>query len=182
MQLPLQVSFHEVPHSDSIERHVRKRAAKLDRFFDRVTSCRVAVEAPHRHSHYGKRYRVRIDITIPGHEIAIARNPAQNAKHEDLHAAIDDAFDDAERRLEDAAKRMMGHVKAGRHASARGRVSKLFRRSGYGFIEARDGTEVYFHKNSVLNGRFPKLEIGSEVRYTEEDGDKGPQASTVAAR
>jgi ribosomal subunit interface protein len=182
MQLPLQVSFHEVPRSESIERHVRKRAAKLDQFFERVTSCRVAVEAPHRHRHYGKQhYRVRIDITIPGHEIAIARNPPQNEKREDLHATIDDAFDDAERRLEDASKRMMGQVKH-HEASARGRVSKLFRRSGYGFIEARDGSEVYFHKNSVLNGRFAKLEIGSEVRYAEEDGDKGPQASTVAAR
>jgi ribosomal subunit interface protein len=181
MQLPLQLSFHEVAHSESVELHVRKRAAKLDQFFDRVTSCRVAVEAPHRHRHYGKRYRVRIDITIPGHEIAIARNPAQNLKHEDLHATIDDAFDDAERRLEDASKRMMGQVKS-RQASARGRVSKLFRRSGYGFIEARDGTEVYFHRNAVLNGKFPKLEIGSEVRYAEEDGDKGPQASTVATR
>ena len=58
-------------------------------------------------------------------------------------------------------------------------ITKLFQDRGYGFLESEDGREIYFHKNSVLDGRFEKLQIGAKVRYAEEDGDKGPQASTV---
>jgi cold shock CspA family protein len=59
-------------------------------------------------------------------------------------------------------------------------VSKLFPEQGYGFIETRAGAEVYFHRNSVLNHAFDRLTTGTEVRFVEEEGEKGPQASTVA--
>ena len=49
---------------------------------------------------------------------------------------------------------------------------------GFGFIEA-DGHGVYFHRNSVVGGHFERLRVGSRVRFTEEEGEKGPQASTV---
>ena len=42
-----------------------------------------------------------------------------------------------------------------------------------------DGREVYFHKNSVLAPGFDHLEVGHEVHFAEEMGEKGPQASTV---
>jgi cold shock CspA family protein len=48
----------------------------------------------------------------------------------------------------------------------------------FGFLEAADGHEVYFHKNSVLDG-YDKLAIGTRVVFAEEQGEKGPQASTV---
>jgi cold shock CspA family protein len=50
---------------------------------------------------------------------------------------------------------------------------------GYGFLETPDGRELYFHEHSVLDGGFPELEVGSEVRFIEEPGEKGPQATTV---
>jgi cold shock CspA family protein len=49
----------------------------------------------------------------------------------------------------------------------------------YGFLETPDGREVYFHKNSVLHNGFEQLKVGTEVYYAEEQGEKGPQASTV---
>ncbi len=49
----------------------------------------------------------------------------------------------------------------------------------FGFIEASDGREIYFHRNSVLNGGFADLSVGARVTFAEEMGDKGPQASTV---
>ena len=49
----------------------------------------------------------------------------------------------------------------------------------FGFIETNDGREIYFHRNSVLNGDFAKLAVGAHVTFAEEMGDKGPQASTV---
>ena len=177
-EVPLQITFRDMAHSDSVERHVRRRGAKLGTFFDRITGCRVVVEAPHRRHRYGKRYHVRIDLAVPGNELVVSRNPPENLQHEDLHATVDSAFDDAERMLEDYARRLRGDVKQ-RAAAPHGTVTKLFRQTGYGFLEGPEGVEVYFHKNSVHGGRFEELEIGSEVRYTEELGDKGPQASSV---
>ena len=59
-------------------------------------------------------------------------------------------------------------------------LKSLLINEGYGFLKTPDGREVYFHRNSVLDGRFEDLTLGSEVRFVEEVGEKGPQASTVA--
>jgi ribosomal subunit interface protein len=177
MQLPLQVTFRDMPHSDAVQAHVERRAAKLDTFFDRIMSCRVVVEAPHRSHQHGKRYNVRIDVTVPGNELVIARNPPDNLKHEDMHAVIDDAFDDAERVIDEYAKRLRNGEKP-RNGAPHGRVVKKM--DGYGFLEGPDGYEIYFHRNSVMHGDFERLQVGQEVRYAEEMGEKGPQASTVS--
>jgi len=58
-------------------------------------------------------------------------------------------------------------------------VVKIFPGEGYGFLEDDEGREIYFHRNSVLDGAFQRLEVGSEVRFAEEAGEKGPQASSV---
>jgi ribosomal subunit interface protein len=155
--------------------HVEKRAAKLDTFFDRLVRCHVVLEAPHRHHKHGKRYHVRIDLGVPGKELVVSKNMEDNK--EDLHAAIDDAFGDAERVLEEHGRQLRDTRP--REAPPVGIVSKLFLERGYGFHEARDGHEVYFHRNSVLGKPFEKLAVGTKVRFAEEDGDKGPQASTV---
>ncbi len=102
----LQITFRDITHSDAVEAHVRKRAAKLETLFERVQSCRVVVEAPHRRHAHGRRYHVRIDVTVPRQELVVSRNPPDNEKHEDMHAAIDDAFDDAERIVEEYARKL----------------------------------------------------------------------------
>ena len=84
------------------------------------------------------------------------------------------------RALEDHARRQRGDVKS-HEEQPHGLVSKLFPDRGYGFIETPDGIEVYFHKNSVADPGFDRLTVGTEVRFVEEDGEHGPQASTVAA-
>ena len=114
-----------------------------------------------------------IDMTVPGTELVVKRE-----SHEDIYVAIRDAFDAARRQLEDYARHQRGDVKT-HESSPHARVSKLFREEGYGFLETPDGREIYFHRNSVLNGGFDPLEIGMEVRFAEEPGDEGPQASTV---
>jgi len=64
----------------------------------------------------------------------------------------------------------------------RGIVSTLFPERGYGFLTTTDGKEFYFHKNSVLGDKFKNLRIGTKVRFVEELGEKGPQASTVKVK
>ncbi len=179
MHLPLQVTFRNIPHSDAIEAYVRERASKLDTFSARVTGCHVVVEAPHQHHHHGAHFRVRIDLTVPGNEIVVSHAPEENPTNEDLYAAIDDAFDRMGRRLEDHVRRQRGDVKVRETAYRDGRVCKLWSYEGYGFVETEESGEVYFHRNSVLHHAFDRLKIGSTVRFVEEAGEAGPQASTV---
>ena len=92
--------------------------------------------------------------------------------------AIRDAFGGARRKLQDYVRRQRGQVKL-HEAAPLARVYRLFSEYGFGFLETADEREIYFHKNSVLGGGFAHMEVGSEVYFAEEKGEKGPQASTV---
>ncbi|HIK53904.1 MAG TPA: HPF/RaiA family ribosome-associated protein [Synechococcales cyanobacterium M55_K2018_004] len=177
MKLPPQITFRNLPASKAVEAKILDHVARLDEFYGRIMSCRVAIELPHRH-HQGNLYHIRIDLTVPGTELVVNRDPPQHQAHEDIYVAIRDAFDAAERELKRYAQRRRGEVKA-HEIPSHGRIASLFPDEGYGFIEATDGHEVYFHPNSLLNADFSQLEVGQEVRFAEERGDQGPQASTV---
>jgi ribosome-associated translation inhibitor RaiA len=129
MQIPLQITFRNMPRSSAIEENIREKAAKLDSLFDGIMSCRVIVEAPHRHHYKGKAYVVRIDMTVPGGELVINRapkrldaakatdpeeletdlaeshEPSKHAAHEDVYVAIRDAFNAAGRKVRDYVRR-----------------------------------------------------------------------------
>ena len=100
------------------------------------------------------------------------------APHKQLRQAINDAFKAAGRRLQDYARRQRGDTKSP-SLLPEARVSKILPQEGYGFLTSDDGREIYFHKNSVLGRAFPRLKLGTTVRFVEEAGEKGPQASTV---
>jgi cold shock CspA family protein len=178
MQLPLQVAFHNMGRSEVIEEMVRVRMARLDKFSDHIMGCRVVVETPHRHHEHGNQYLVRIDLTVPRGEIVVNREPPLHTAYKDLEVALRDAFDSARRQLQDYVRRLRHAVKA-HEGVPHARVSKLFPEEGYGFIETPEGREIYFHRHSVLHEGFERLEVGTEVAFTEEEGKKGPQASTV---
>lgn len=174
MRLPPQITLKDIAHSEAVEAKIREKIAKLDQFSDRVMACRVTVESTQRRHHQGKLFTVRIDITVPGRELVVNR-----IENEDLYVSIRDAFDAAKRQLEEHTRKQRGDVKA-HEESPRGRVTKLFPDDGYGFIETSDGREVYFHKNSVIDPTFERLEEGASVVFLEEQGMKGPQAVRVA--
>lgn len=173
MEIPLQITNRSVRLSRAQESEIRKRAEKLDKFYNRITRCKVVVESPHRHSHQGKMYHVQIVMTVPGAELVVKRTP-----NEDLYVAIRDSFDAARRQLEDYSKRRRGDVKQHEEAPV-AVISSLFRDKGYGFLTTADNQDIYFHRNSVLNCDYDRLEAGMKVRYSEEKGEKGPQAATV---
>jgi ribosomal subunit interface protein len=108
MQVPLEITFRNVPPSPAIEADIRDKAAKLEDFHDRITSARVVVETPHRQHRTGKLFHVRIDLRVPGHEIVVSREPAAHHEHENVYVAIRDAFDAARRQLQDHAREMRG--------------------------------------------------------------------------
>jgi cold shock CspA family protein len=60
-----------------------------------------------------------------------------------------------------------------------GFVIRLLREDGYGFIRSLEGQEIYFHRNASFHNDWPRLEVGTGVRYTVQEGDKGPQASSI---
>ena len=111
MQIPLQITFHDLPPSPALDDEVRRRVDELGHTFDRSVSCRVLIDAPHRHHQQGRRYRVRVDLAVPGRTIVAARSPEEDASHEDVRVAVRDAFDAVERRLADFVQRRRGEVK-----------------------------------------------------------------------
>ncbi len=180
MQLPLQVSFRNMVASPSVEKRIRERAEALERYFGRITACRVVIEASTHRQHKGGLYHIRIDLTVPGREIVVKRDPAEHHAHEDILVAVRDAFDAARRRLEDYVRDSRGDVK--RHETLpHGHITRLFKEEGYGFIRSSEGDEIYMHRNAVAGGHFDTLSEGDEVRYVihQGEGEKGPQASTV---
>jgi cold shock CspA family protein/ribosome-associated translation inhibitor RaiA len=178
MQIPLQIAFRNFERSERIEEDVRQHAVKLEEFSDRITSCRVIIEAPHHHHHKGNLYHVRVLVSVPQRELVVDREPPEHHAHEEAHVTIRDAFDAMRRQLEDYVRELRGDVKA-HVVPPHGKIARLFPEEEYGFIETADGREIYFHRNSLLEAAFAELQVGTEVRFAEEEGDEGPQASTV---
>jgi ribosome-associated translation inhibitor RaiA/cold shock CspA family protein len=176
MKLPLQVVFRNMEPSAAVEAKIRERAEQLDRIYDQIMSCRVLVEAHHKHHHQGNLYHARVDLKVPDTEIVASREPDAHHAHEDVFVAVRDAFDAVDRRLEDYARRRRGQVKV-HEVPPHGRIAELH--SDYGKIETADGRLVYFHRHSVIDADFATLKVGTEVRFVEEVGELGPQASTV---
>ncbi len=178
MDTPLEIAFHNMSSSDGLEARIRERAAKLERFHDHITSSHVVVEVPHKSQGGHKGYHVRIECRIPGTELVVSQDPGQGDKH-DPYLAVRDAFYAMERRLEHAAQKKHGEVKA-HDGPPQGRVRQLF--SEYGFIETLDGRDIWFHKASVANDGFKELEENAPVELSIiDDGPNGmgPQATSV---
>jgi cold shock CspA family protein/ribosome-associated translation inhibitor RaiA len=176
--IPLQITFKGMGPSEAIEADVRGKAEKLERFSDHLMSCRVVIEAPHRHGHKGRLYHVGIDLGVVGGELAVTHEGPLNHAHEDVYVAIRDSFDAAVRRVEDYERKRRGKVKT-HEVPLHGRIAGMSH--DHGFIATSDGREIYFHRNAVIDGDFETLEAGDEVRLVIHpgEGEKGPQASTV---
>jgi len=174
MKLQLQITTRDIPHSDALESHVRQKAEKLETFYPKIIGCRVVIEVPHKHKQQGRMFNVRLDITVPGKELVVNREPA-----EDVYVALRDAFDAAKRQLEDYGRRQRGEIKA--HPPVlHGKVVRLMPEEGYGFVATPDGQELYFHRENLANNNFEQLEEGSEVQFLEDIASEGLQAKRVS--
>lgn len=173
--LPFEILDNGVLVTPEANAYLHERLERLRRFYPRILSCRVVLDAPEGHHRKGGPYDVNVHVDIPGDVARVTRQHAGN-----LHVAIGHAFDAVQRQLEDRIRKQRGEVSP-TVAPARAHVARLFLEPGYGFLTAEDGHEVYFHRNSVLGTPFERLQVGDEVRFAEEPGDEGPQASTVEA-
>jgi cold shock CspA family protein/ribosome-associated translation inhibitor RaiA len=179
MQVPIQIVFEHVGHSDAIEEAVRKEAQRLERFYDRITSARVVIGRPQHRHHKGDAYSVRVHVAVPGgRHVDITRDPAATGRHEDAYVTIRDAFDAAGRQLQDEIRKLEGSIKT-HESPPHGTIASLMPERDHGFIATSEGREIYFHRNSVADGKFDALKVGQEVRFSEAVGYKGPQATFV---
>ncbi|MCC0176707.1 ribosome-associated translation inhibitor RaiA [Waterburya agarophytonicola K14] len=98
MQVPLQITFHNLPHSEAIASRIEQQFDKLCHFCDRIVNCQVVVEIPHQHCHKGNSYHIRINLTLPGEKLVIDRNNS-NSFNNNAYVVIRDAFNAAQRKL-----------------------------------------------------------------------------------
>ncbi|MGD8790445.1 MAG: ribosome-associated translation inhibitor RaiA [Burkholderiales bacterium] len=175
METPVQITFHNVDHSDAVEAHIREKAAKLEEFHPRITSCRVTVEEERLHHHQGRQFSVRIDVRVPGKKEIVA-----NRKHdEDIYVALRDAFAAVQRQLEDTVREKRGDVKT-HETPQHGKIARILGAEGYGFIITADDRELYFSRENVVHPTFDELVPGVDVQFIEEMAAEGPQAKRVS--
>lgn len=181
MQVTPEIKFHDVDRSQWVEDYIAERVGRLERFADGITSCHVTLAQEQASHAKGNRYSVMIEVRLPpNHDLAVRKTKDIREMRTQLPALINLAFGAVERQLKKAAA-LRRYEEKGREDGAQphGMVEKLFP-EGYGFIRTvDDDRQYYFHRNSVLHDDFDRLAIGTEVRFSAEEGDKGPQASSV---
>ncbi|MFO7655106.1 MAG: HPF/RaiA family ribosome-associated protein [Candidatus Krumholzibacteriia bacterium] len=180
MQVPLELSFRGIENTGDVETLVRDKVEKLEEITDRLISCRVAVERTQESQRSGNPYGIRIEIRVPGSsEIIVRESVDADDSREPLATLVRAGFNTARRQLREAIARQRGQEKLHLTPDKAAVVAKLFPDRDYGFLETLDRREIFFHRNSVLNDDFDRLEVGTGVRFEEEEGEEGPQASSL---
>jgi len=181
MDRPLEITFHGIAASADIEAEIRRHVEKLEKRFPRLVGCRVSVQALHRQHHVGNVPEVHILLSVPGKDIAVSHEPGGRSLPAIpiLQGSVRDAFDAAERQLESHKWEPREDMTAPTAHALAGTVALIEPGADHGFLLTPTGTQLYFHRDSVTNGRFADLRDGDRVHYVEEESDSGPVASKV---
>lgn len=181
MDVPVEIVFHNMPASPALEAEIRDRVEKLDRRYEHLVGCRVSVEQLHRRHQTGNLYEVHIEMRVPGDDIVVSREPhraREKFMDPDVGLAVRTAFKAAERRLSDYKRKQRGEVKPHDSFFA-GQITQLYPAEDHGFLLTHEGTQLYFHRNSMVQRDFDALRVGDRVHFVETVGDTGPIASKV---
>jgi cold shock CspA family protein len=181
-QLVPEIIFNAVDRSEWVENYVADRLRKLERFAQGITRCHVALKQEQGSHRKGNVYSVTVEVRIPPqHDLAATKQMEIVDMTTQLPAVINAAFGAIERQVKKTAALRRNEQKVRvADGQAHGIVEKLFAEDGYGFLRTLDDNrQVYFHRNSVLNDDFERLVVGAEVRFSEVEGDEGPQASSL---
>jgi len=179
MQTPPRIEFQGMAGTPELEDAIATHVAQLEQRWDRITACRVVLKGPGQHHRAGGLYEIHIHLSLPdGREVNVRRTAPADDRRTELTFALNNAFKRARRQLQDQRRRTEGQMKH-HEAQPLGTVARLDPSGEFGFLEASDGQEIYFHRNSVLDDAFSRLAVGSRVSFVEEAGEKGAQATTV---
>jgi cold shock CspA family protein/ribosome-associated translation inhibitor RaiA len=173
------IVWKDLEPSDALERLIYANLEELSELYPNIVAARVAIERPHRHHRHGAHFVVKIELSVPGRMLTATRDPDLHKNYEDAYASVNEAFGTIRRQLEDYVRVRRGFVKERSVGALEGTVQRLLPEMDCGFIDADDGTTVYFHAHSVLDDAWEDLDVGDRVRFHLEYGTKGPQASSV---
>lgn len=174
MKLPVHIQFRGLTPSEAIERSTREHVRKLESFAAGMMACHVVIELEQKHQHQGRPYSVRIDLTLPGHELVVNR-----VQNEEVYVALRDAFDNMKRQLEDLVRKRRGQEKH-HPVPQHGKVVRLDNEGGFGFILTPAGDEYYFCRDNVAGTPFENVIAGSTVQFISEGLGNGMQAKRVS--
>lgn len=182
MERPLEIAFHGLEHSDSVEAEIRKHVEKLETRYGRLTACRVSIEALHQQHQKGNQFEVHVILSVPGRELAVSHEPHRTKEryaNPDVYTSLRDAFRAAERQLEGYKGHVRDNVASPGASALSGQVTLKQPGDDHGFILNSTGSQIYFHRDSVTDGDFEALREGDLVHYVEEAGSSGPMATKV---
>jgi ribosome-associated translation inhibitor RaiA/cold shock CspA family protein len=184
MERALQIAFKNMASSEFLEKLIRDRVERLQRFHPHITGARVVVEVPHRSPDSGKQpLGISVEIDVPGHSPIVAKGEQDRREMKgDQSAIVNRVFEAAERQLEQTAAIKNREVK--NHGAADGDtgiVVRIFPEENYGFVEVKDSPDLYFSRDVVASGAFDEIEVGTVVHVKEaaSEGPMGPQASSI---
>ncbi|TXH32260.1 MAG: ribosome-associated translation inhibitor RaiA [Rhodospirillaceae bacterium] len=182
MEKPLQIAFRNLDSSPHLETLIRERVDRLERFFPRLIGCRVVVELTSKSANAKSPLGISIELDVPGRPTIFAKksDERRDAKG-DFLAVVNQAFDAAQRQLEDVSRVIARDVKLHEGSGETGCVREVLPLEDYGFVEIREGESLYFTRNAVIDGRFDDIKPGMMVHVTRAttEGPMGPQASSI---
>jgi len=146
---------------------IEEKLARLQKHYhDPILHARVEIIGTGHHRHGA--FEVHLAAAVAGDTITIVR------QGEFVHPLLVEAFDVLDRRLLEHSDTMQRKVKVHEEHTHYGKVLRVFPEKEYGFIEAKDGAEVYFHAHAVKKGKFSHFSPGTKVTFGVEEGDQGP--------
>lgn len=182
MDRPLEIAFHGLDASPSLEAAIRLYVERLEARYRQLVGCRVSIEALHNQHRVGGVYDVHVVLSLRGRDLVIAREPdrvKERYASPDLRTVLRDAFRAAERALQAHKEQLREDTSPPSAHALSGVVAELTPNADHGFIQGATGSQLYFHRDSVTNADFADLKPGDVVHYVEEEGSAGPVATKV---
>lgn len=94
MDKKINVTIRDIDHSDALQTFINKKSDKLFSHCSKIKHCSLVIEQTQKHQHQGKLYKAKIDVTIPGTELAVS-----HIENEDVYVAIRDSFNAIEKQI-----------------------------------------------------------------------------------
>jgi hypothetical protein len=113
MQVPVQIVLKDVPDTAAVRQLVLDAATAVERYYNRITSCRVVITSPDGRHRKGGHYEVHVSMLLPGHkEVTVSRRTPDEPEREHVRAALRQAFAQVRRQLQDSARKLRGDTKS----------------------------------------------------------------------
>lgn len=183
IDMPIEIAFHNMDHSDHIEHQVLRQVKKLERFRDPIVGVRVVVEAAHKGSQ-STDLEVKVEVKVPGNLIVGKAHgrPHGAVDNADAYGFIREAVDNTVRRLESYIGKHFEPTKVPAGETRQARITRIDSERGTGMLETERGQSLFFDAAAVKGEELKALDVGMTVTYTvaEAQGAYGPEAATVS--